>query len=100
MKKIPRSVFSPIVLITLLAALLHSAISRAATPCDPVVARMVSVQGNVEVRRAGQAQSQPARFNDAYCAGDRIQVGERSRADLSLVNQPLLRLDQNTTITL
>jgi tetratricopeptide (TPR) repeat protein len=61
---------------------------------------MVSVQGNVEVRRAGQALSQPARLNDGYCAGDRIQVAERSRADLALVNQPLLRLDQNTTVTL
>jgi tetratricopeptide (TPR) repeat protein len=61
---------------------------------------MVSVQGNVEVRRAGQTVSQPARLNDAYCPGDRIQVGERSRADITLVNQPVIRLDQNTTITL
>ena len=61
---------------------------------------MVSVQGNVEVRRAGQTQSQPARLNDSYCAGDRIQVGDKSRADVALVNQPVLRLDQNTIITL
>jgi tetratricopeptide (TPR) repeat protein len=61
---------------------------------------MQSMQGNVEVRRAGQTQWQPTRLNDSYCAGDRIQVGERSRADVSLVNQPVLRLDQHTTITL
>ncbi|HEX5022916.1 MAG TPA: tetratricopeptide repeat protein [Candidatus Binatia bacterium] len=61
---------------------------------------MVSVQGNVEVRRAGQTQWQPARLNDLYCAGDRIQVGERSRADVALANQPILRVDQNSTITL
>ena len=73
--------------------------SPAATPCDPPVAKMQSVQGNVEVRRAGQTQWQPVRLNDSYCAGDRVQVGERSRADVSLVNQPILRLDQNTTIT-
>ncbi|HEY7553697.1 MAG TPA: tetratricopeptide repeat protein, partial [Candidatus Binatia bacterium] len=60
---------------------------------------MQSMQGNVEVRRAGQPQWQPTRLNDSYCAGDRIQVGERSRADVSLVNQPVLRLDQHTTIT-
>ena len=60
---------------------------------------MVSVQGNVEVRRAGQTTWQPARLNDTYCAADRIQVGERSRADVALVNQPVLRLDQDTTIT-
>jgi tetratricopeptide (TPR) repeat protein len=63
------------------------------------VARMVSVQGNVEVRRANQTQWQPARLNDTYCSGDRIQVGERSRAAVALVNQPIIRLDQNTTIT-
>jgi tetratricopeptide (TPR) repeat protein len=61
---------------------------------------MVSVQGNVEVRRAGQTQWQQARLNDFYCAGDRIQVGERSRADVALANQPILRLDQNSTINL
>jgi tetratricopeptide (TPR) repeat protein len=73
--------------------------SSAATSCDPSVAQLASVQGDVEARRAGQAQWQPARLNDTYCAGDRIQVGERSRADIALVNQPVLRLDQNTTIT-
>jgi tetratricopeptide (TPR) repeat protein len=78
---------------------LSSGLSSAATTCDPWVAKMVSVQGNVEVSRAGQAQWQPARLNDTYCAGDRIQIGERSRADVTLVNQPMLRLDQNTTIT-
>jgi tetratricopeptide (TPR) repeat protein len=75
-------------------------ISSAAAPCDPWVAKMVSAQGIVEVRRAGQTQWVPARLNDLYCGGDRIQVGERSRADIALVNQPVVRLDQNTTITL
>jgi tetratricopeptide (TPR) repeat protein len=54
----------------------------------------------VEVQRAGQTQRQPVKLNDTFCAGDRIQVLERSRADLALVNQPVLRLDQNSTITL
>jgi len=79
--------------------LLPSDISLAATTCEPSVAKMVSAQGSVEVRRAGQTQWQPAGLNDTYCAGDRIQVGERSRADVALINQPVLRLDQNTTIT-
>ena len=72
----------------------------ASITCDPWVAKMVSVQGNVEVSRAGQTQWQKAELNDTYCAGDRIQVGERSRADIALVNRPIIRLDQNTTITL
>jgi tetratricopeptide (TPR) repeat protein len=84
----------------LAAILLPPDILRAAALCDPWVAKMVSVQGTVEVRRAGQTQWQLARLNDTYCAGDRIQVGGRSRADVALANQPLLRLDQDSTITL
>ena len=61
---------------------------------------MVSTQGHVEVSRAGQTQWQRATLNDTYCAGDRVQVGERSRADIALVNRPIIRLEQNTTITL
>ena len=79
--------------------LLFSDLSQAAAACDPWVAKIVSVQGNVEVRRASQTQWQPARLNDTFCAGDRIQVGERSRADVALANQPVLRLNQDTTIT-
>src|SRR5918996_819132 len=94
------SPFSLLLITGLLGVLLKPPPAPAAAPCDPPVARMVSVQGNVEVRRAGQTQSQPARLNETYCPGDRIQVGERSRADVALVNQPVLRLDQNTTITL
>jgi tetratricopeptide (TPR) repeat protein len=75
-------------------------VSTAAAPCDPWIAKMVSVQGVVEVRRAGQTQWIPARLNDLYCGGDQVQVGERSRADLALINQPVVRLDQNTTISL
>ncbi len=75
-------------------------VSSAAAPCDPWVAKMVSVQGAVDVRRAGQTQWIPARLNDLYCGGDQVQVGERSRADLALINQPVVRLDQNTTISL
>ncbi len=85
---------------SLLAGLFHPTRSTAATACDPWVAKIVSVQGDVEARRAGQTQWLPARLKDVYCAGDRIQVGERSRADVVLVNQPVLRLDQNSTITL
>src|SRR6266705_1784719 len=100
MKETFSSVFSLVIVTALFAALLYASISSAATPCDPPVAQMVSVQGNVVIRRAGQTQSQPARLNETYCPGDGIQVGEKSRADIALVNQPVLRLNQNTTITL
>jgi tetratricopeptide (TPR) repeat protein len=68
--------------------------------CEQWLAKVVSVEGNVEARRVGETQWQPVKLNDTYCPGDKIRVNERSRAALSLVNQPLLRLDQNTAITL
>jgi tetratricopeptide (TPR) repeat protein len=48
----------------------------------------------------GETEWQPVKLNDTYCPGDVIRVEERGRADVALVNQPVLRLDQNTTITL
>ena len=100
MKRIhPSLIVSVIFYVILLMLCLYPGVSPAATICDPWVARLVSVQGNVEVRRANQTQWQPARLNDTYCSGDRIQVGERSRANVALVNQPIVRLDQNSTIT-
>src|ERR1700693_426142 len=99
MKKIRTALYFFALGTLLLTGLLRPPLLNGATACDPWVAKMVSVQGNVEVRREGQTQWQPARLNDTYCAGDRIQVGERSRADVALVSQPLLRLDQDTTIT-
>jgi tetratricopeptide (TPR) repeat protein len=84
---------------SLLAVGLSPSIVSAAD-CDPIVATAVSVQGKVDVRRVDVTQWQPVTLNDTFCTGDRIRVGDRSRADVALANQPVLRLDQNTTITL
>src|SRR5688572_17513472 len=91
-----------IVLLALISSMMWSypQISFAASSCVPWIAQMVSVQGNVEVRRAGQTQWQPAQLDDLYCAGDRIQVGEGSRADVGLANQPMLGVDENSTMNL
>jgi tetratricopeptide (TPR) repeat protein len=63
------------------------------------VARAVSVQGVVEARRAGQSSWQPVRLNDTFSPGDTIRVGQRSRADLALLDQSVLRLNANTELT-
>jgi Flp pilus assembly protein TadD len=73
--------------------------SSAAT-CEKAAARVVSVQGTVQAKRVGESQWQQVKLNDIYCPGDVIQVGKSSRADVALANQPVLRLDQNTVITL
>jgi tetratricopeptide (TPR) repeat protein len=85
---------------SLLVSLCYPDIARPAVSCDPWVAKAVSVQGGVEVRRSGATQWQRVNLNDTFCAGDQVRVLERSRADLTFLNQPVLRLDQNTTITL
>ena len=68
--------------------------------CEQWVARAVSVQGTVEVKRVGEALWQPVNLNDTYCPGDEIRAQENSRADLALINQAVLRLNQNTSMTL
>jgi tetratricopeptide (TPR) repeat protein len=72
---------------------------RAAETCDEWVAKVVSVQGVVQARKAGEAEWVPVNFNDTYCPGDIIRVLELSRAAVVLRNEATLRLDQNTTIT-
>ncbi|HMK50016.1 MAG TPA: tetratricopeptide repeat protein, partial [Thermodesulfovibrionales bacterium] len=68
--------------------------------CDPWFAKAVSVQGNVEVKRADNGTWLPVRLNSTFCDGDVIRVLEKSRADIMLTSQQTLRIDQNTTVSL
>jgi ferric-dicitrate binding protein FerR (iron transport regulator) len=67
--------------------------------CEEWVAKAVSVQGPVEVRRAGEAEWVSVRLDDAFRSGDMIRVKERGRAAFFLCNETVLRLDQKTAIT-
>lgn len=94
------SVFLPVVVSLLVAGpLLYPHVSPAQTP-EKWVARAVSVQGTVEARRVGDPQWQLVKLNDTYSAGDTIRVQDRSRADLAMLDQSVLRLNANTQITL
>ena len=64
------------------------------------IARAISVQGTVEARRAGATAWQPVKLNDTYAPGDTIRVRERSRADLAMLDQSVLRLNADAEITL
>ena len=64
----------------------------------PPVAKAVSVQGVVETQRAGQALWQAVQLHDTFRPGDTIRVQARSRADIALLDQSVLRLNANTTI--
>ena len=82
-----------------LMALLYPYAALAQT-CEKPVAKVVSVQGTVESQRVGATQWQPVQLHDTYCPGDTLRVQERSRADVAMLNQSVLRLNANTTITL
>jgi tetratricopeptide (TPR) repeat protein len=68
-------------------------------PCDPAPAKAVSVQGTVEAKRAAETAWQPVKLDDTFCPGDQIRVQAKSRADVMLLNQSVMRLNANSTIT-
>ena len=84
---------------SILLDVLSPTTSSAAT-CEPPIAKAMAVEGKVDVRSTDSTQWRPVKLNDTFCPGDLIRVQERSRADIALSNQPILRLDQNTTMTL
>ena len=63
------------------------------------VAKAVSVQGTVEARRAGATAWNPVKLNDTFAPGDTIRVAPRSRADIAMLDQSVLRLNANTELT-
>ena len=82
-----------------ITTMLCTGIAQAAT-CEKWAGKVVSAQGVVEVKRAGQSLWEPAKLNETYCPGDSVRTDKKSRADIALYNHPILRLDQNSTVTL
>jgi tetratricopeptide (TPR) repeat protein len=73
--------------------------SYAAEKCEPWMARIISVQGRVEVVRTGKARWQRVKLEETLCAGDSVRIEARSRAAILLANQTVLRLDEESAIT-
>jgi tetratricopeptide (TPR) repeat protein len=82
-----------------MAVLMYPPASVAKT-CEQWVAKVVSVQGTVEVQRAGESGWQRVTLNQTLCPGDTVRAQRRSRANLALVNESVLRLNQRTTLKL
>jgi len=79
--------------------MLFPAIARAAV-CEDWIATVVSMQGVIEVQRGGQSQWARPALGDVLCSGDSVHAQDRSRAALRFRNDAVLRLDQNTTMTI
>jgi Tfp pilus assembly protein PilF len=81
-----------------LTCLHASAFARAS--CQEPVGRFASIEGQVQIRVGEQSAWHAAKLADGLCKGDTIRVGELSRAALVLINEAVMRLDQNTTMRL
>jgi len=92
------SFFGTSALLTLMF-LLFSGTARGGT-CEKWAGKVTSAQGVVESLAVGETAWQPVKLNDTLCPGDQVRVQERSRADIVLANEALMRLDENSSLTL
>lgn len=83
-----------------LVLLLFGAPVGALPTCEQEVGQFVSIQGAVEVQGSEVAEWTKPATEAVLCEGDTVRVGERSRAEVALINDAVLRIDQNTTIRL
>lgn len=83
----------------MLSAILMAVAVPVAAECVHV-GQVVSAQGTVEIQHLATAQWLTAELGDELCEGDTIRAGKFSRAEVALINESVLRLDQNTTMRL
>ena len=86
-------------LLLVVLAPLHSPVFAQAS-CKEPAGRFASIEGHVQIRGDEQQAWRAAKPVDSLCKGDTIRVGELSRAAVVLINEAVMRLDQNTTMRL
>ena len=59
-------------------------ISVSAQPCKEWAGKIVSAQGTVEVRKAGETRWVEAKLNQTFCPGDMVRVHQNGRAAIVL----------------
>jgi cytochrome c-type biogenesis protein CcmH/NrfG len=67
--------------------------------CTDPIGRLAALQGQAEVRRAGETVWKTVHQKDTFCPGDLLRIAPESRAAVVLENETVLRLDQNSTVT-
>jgi Tfp pilus assembly protein PilF len=73
-------------------------VGHAQPPCEENIGRISSIQGRATMMRKGETQWTPARLGDTFCTGDRLSTGSHSRVAVTLKNDAVVRIDQDTTI--
>lgn len=84
--------------LALSGALVPNALSQKPASVAERDIRVISIQGAVEVQRAGAAVASPAQTNQSLSAHDRIRTGQRSRALLRWSEDSTLRLADRTEV--
>jgi hypothetical protein len=87
--------------ITSLALLLFLTLSGPArADCAEAVGQFVDIHGKVETQAEDGGDWSNATLETSLCEGSSIRVGEQSRAAIALINDAVLRIDENTTMRL
>ncbi len=68
--------------------------------CQEPVGRLASIDGEADVQKREGVFWRTAQLDQPLCEGDTIRVGDRSRVAVQLINNAVLRIDQNTSIRL
>jgi len=86
--------------ILFVAALLAglSAPQLAEASCDLRAARLMSLQGGLDVQEFGPEEWKPVSPEQDFCPGDRVRTRSQSRATLELNNKTVISLNQQTTV--
>ena len=71
-----------------------------ADSCQITVGRLATVEGQVEVQRTGSPNWLAGVLGGDLCQGDTVRASANSRATIALINQAVLRVDQNTAMLL
>jgi len=81
------------------ALVLVTDVSQGANACEDA-GQVASIGGEVTIHRVGEPKPRNAAVEERLCAGDSVAVGGSGRTPLKLVNNAVLRLDQNTSLRL
>ena len=73
--------------------------AMAAEHCSEPVGTLVSIEGSGEFQPQGQQSWQPVQLHDNFCAGDVLRIGPGGRAAVTLTNETILRINQNSILT-
>ena len=97
-----RGLLSPLLLFFLFYTTTSGLPAQAAdvlAACGFPVARVVSIQCNIEVLRSGSNEwARIARLDTSVCTGDRLRSGPQSRAALFVQPETLVRVDRKSVV--